>query len=354
MTTTLTVQEAVEFVLGISDAPDAAEERLRERIPVVREADRDRVVACVEVLAPSGGSEDSDPQVLEALLVCGLAHPDVADEWGIAPGIVARHLGARRDRDGEDEAACGALRVAADHLPGNRAVERALGSLMRRQGMVEDLVERYLARAQGLLEEGRKDEAIQWLREVLLLDRGRKDVARTIRDLQYEEVARKKTGKRRLRVALTVLGLAALVSTLALREMRVREHFSTIDTTTEGELADLRDRLTSLESFISDHPVWHGSFQALSARSALRVEIDRLNTEVLSRREMEAENRRRRQAQADNARTKARQRAEAGQWQEALELMEKALNLAEDDWQHRDRTIRDIEAIREVVQGGQG
>ena len=344
MSSTLIVRDALLVVHGDRAVPADAEQHLASRVAEARSFRRRVVEDCLEVLAPSAGGEESDPEVLEAVLILALAHPKLAEDHAVAPVVVGRRLATKQDHDGATEAAQRTLLALADSLPGNRAIERDLASLMRREGRVQDRVERYLERARLLLDEGCKQEAIPWLREVLQLDRSRKDVARMIRDLRFDEVAERKTKKRRVRVAVVVALLSLGISLAGLREVKVRREYAKLPGT-DADLSSMRVRLAALEGFVDEYPVWHGALGVLQDRSRLRVEIDRLNTEILTLREMDASKVRRRQSQADGARVKARSLAEAGDFQGALDQFRRALDLAAPEWEHRARTERDIAAI---------
>src|ERR1051326_628003 len=140
MTTTLIVRDASLAINGAPEKRGEPREHLRLRIADVAHMEARTAEECVEVLSSVSNGEGADPDVLEALVIVGLAQ------------------------------------------------------LMRRQGMVQDLVNRYFERARKLMREGRNNEAAGWLREVLQLDPSRKDAARLIRDLRF-----KRAGSRRRR-----------------------------------------------------------------------------------------------------------------------------------------------------------
>jgi tetratricopeptide (TPR) repeat protein len=211
--------------------------------------------------------------------------------------------------------------------------------------MVQELVERYMARARKLLDGGATQEAIPWLREVLQLDRSRKDVARMIRDLRYDEVAFKRSKRRRARTAVSVLAVSLGVALAGLREVKVRQGFAELPPAKSGDVASLRERLSALEDFIAAQPVWHGALTALKERSEVRVELDRLNTEEMARRERQAQERRKNDQLADAACARARGAADAGDFEAALREFQAALELASGEWAYRERTLRDVDAV---------
>jgi len=344
MSSTLIVRDALSLVLGGERGPRGLEEHLRDRVHAVRAEGEQAFVEILECMAPTAG-EDAQADVLSAALVLALAHPRLAQNYAITAGVHGTRLASRLERDGDVEGACGALRLVCALQPGNRPVERALATLMRRQGMVQDLVDRYLLRAQELLDRGAKKEAIPWLREVLQLDRSRKDVARTIRDLRFEEVKVTKAHGRRWSFVLVSTAVALGLTLVVGREVQLRRSFEALPPAAKGSLATLRFRLEALETFIERHPIWHGALGAMEERAALKDEIDRINADELARREMEASERRLRDTMADNARLLANESAQGEDFSAALVKFREAIEVASETWPHRARTERDIEAI---------
>lgn len=345
MTSTLIVRDAVSLVLGEMAAHVDYEDHLRARVAAATELPSERLEECLATIAPDAG-EGAQPDVLGAALVLTLAHPKAAAAHRMSAPVVGRRLAAWYESADDVEFAFAVLHLVGDFAPGNAAIERATASLMRRQGMVQELVERYLDRAQRLLDEGENHEAIPWLREVLLLDRSRKDVARMIRDLRFDEVESKRARSRRVRLAGVVLGLSAIATLATMRELKVKREFAEIPAAQAGDLETLRFRLDSIEAFVTANPIWHGALGALQERSDLRVEIDRIMEKEAAHADRAEASRRRKDSLADNARSLGRRSAEQGDYQAALSEFEKALQLASDSWPHADRTQRDVEAIR--------
>jgi tetratricopeptide (TPR) repeat protein len=344
MSSTLIVSDALSLLLGEERGQRELEAHLRDRVEAARAVPEETLLELFELLAPTAG-EDAQAEVLQAALVLALAHPRLAERFELSSAIHGRRLAARLERDGDVAGACGTLRLVCEVQPGNRTIERALASLMRRQGMVQDLVDRYLARAQLLLDQGHHQEAVPWLREVLQLDRSRKDVARTIRDLCFEQVAEVKARGRRWYAALALVIAAGAIALVALREVYVRKNYETLPEAGRRDLTSLRYRLEALEGFVERYPVWHGALSAIQERSELRIEIAQMNADELRRREEDAEARRRSDSMADSARLQATHHAENGDFQAALGSFKQALELASESWPYRPRTERDVEAI---------
>ncbi len=344
MSSTLIVRDALTLVLGEGRGQRELQEHLRERVGAALAIGEGPFAEILELLGPTAG-EDAQADVLSAALVLAVAFPRLAERHEITAVVHGRRLAGRLERDGDVAGACGALRLVSEVQPGNKTIERALAALMRRQGMVQDLVDRYLARAQQLLDQGSHQEAIPWLREVLQLDRSRKDVARTIRDLRFEEVAQGKVKGRHVSVALIVVLIAGGLALVGMREAKVRQEFAGLPLAVEGNLGSLRERYDALGMFIERYPIWHGSLEAMQEHSDLKEVIGRINAEELAKREQESADRRLRDTMANNARLLGDTSAQEEDFPAALARFREALEVASDTWPERARTQRDIDAI---------
>jgi tetratricopeptide (TPR) repeat protein len=350
MASTLIVRDATLAINGAPETRSEPEDFLRNRVVEVSHLDRELIEECAEVLLAESHGEETSLEILEALTILALSQPEVSSEVGVSALAHGRRLASRLEQDGEVEHALVVLELLLEYHPGHRALERDLASLMRRAGLVSDLVERYIERAQALLKEGKTNEAIAWYREVLLLDRSRKDVARTIRDLRFQEVDERKGRGRRRKIALVVLVLSTLVSLAVLREKRVRDAYQTLPAAPEGNLSEMRARLTGLEGFMKEYPVWHGSLATLSERSRLRVETDRLETEQTLERERLREEGERVLEIVHLARQRGLLHAHSGDLTSALREFENALAAAPSGWPDRERVERDVTSIRAHLQ----
>lgn len=345
MTSTLIIRDAALAINGASEVRADPAQHLRARIAEVQGFQDEFLADCLEVLSISAQGDGADVEALEAVLIVSIARPELSNARGISTISVGRLLASRLEKTGAKAQAMAALELLVELFPGHKALERDLAGLMRRQGMVGELVERYLQRSQQLLKQGRTSEAIAWMREVLLLDRSRKDVARTIRDLRFQEVDRTEARRSRRRVALVTLVGSLLVATGLLRETGLAEEFRTLPPAAPGDVAGTRLRLAGLESFIERHPIWHGSLRAIAERTELRLETER----VLEAERLAAERRAtelsRRMEEAELARKRGAILAQDGHYAEALEELRRSLEIALPQWEERVRVQRDIDAI---------
>lgn len=349
MSTTLIVRDATLVINGAPEKRGEPGEHLRRRLQEVTDMDLGMVEECADVLLTASAGEEPDPEVLEALIVIAIAQPTLAARMGLSPSTTGRRLAARLERLGQTERAMALLDVLVDSLPGEQALERDLGAVMRRQGMVRDLADRYLDRAQSLIREGRTQEAVGWLREILQLDRNRKDVARLIRDLRFQEASAAKSRQIRWRfVVFALLGSLGL-SFVLFREVKLLDEYRAMPQVAEGNLGAMHRRLASLESFMDRHPAWHRTFHLLKERSALRIEVERL--QEARRVESEREDERRREAMltAEAARHRAMEKIAIGDLRGALAEFQQALQAGGPDWSDYEQVQRDAASVREFM-----
>jgi tetratricopeptide (TPR) repeat protein len=342
MTTTLIVRDATLAINGAPDRKGEPREHLRSRVAEVANMDARTAEECIEVLSSVAGGEGADPEVLEALMIVALAHPALQGRMGLKTVATGRRLAARLERLGEIDRTLAVLELLQQYFPGQETLERDLGQLMRRQGMVQDLVNRYFQRAQKLAREGRNHEAAGWLREVLQLDPSRKDAARLIRNLRFKSASRAHRKGVGLRFVLGAAALVLIASWEVRREIRLFEEFRALPQAVDGRLPSVRRRLSDLERFMALHPVWHGALRVLSERSELRVQVGVLEEEQSAEREEQERARSERLEAADLCRARGMQQVEEGDLTRALESFRQALEFGGTEWPQRERVLRDV------------
>lgn len=283
---------------------------------------------------------------LEAVVVLWLAQPKALARRGEALGAAARRLATAYERRGDAVRAQALLEQLAARNPGDKALAHELASLMQRSGNTDRLVERYLRSAEEAIREGRRHDAVTWMREVLAVDRSRRDVARMIRDLQFEEADKRRAWRRRMRVTGLLMVLAALVLGGIWRESWLQQRYAAIASVEENDLPGLRDRLAQIDYLIASSPLWMGAFQASGERAELRAAIAKHESRLL-REQMAAEAElRRRIDEAESDYVRARDAVDEGDLQAALRHYQQALAVAPADWYARERTDADVKAIR--------
>jgi tetratricopeptide (TPR) repeat protein len=345
MTTTLIVRDATLAINGAPEKRDEPRSHLRLRVAEVAHMDARTAEECVEVLSSVASGESADPDVLEALVIVGLAHPTLAGSLELDTLGTGRRVAAQLERNGEVDRTFAVLEILQQHFSGDPSLERELAQLMRRQGMVKDLVGRYFDRARKLVREGRTNEAAGWLREVLQLDPTRKDAARLLRDLRFKRRSRAK----RVRIGLRPLFIVAVVSLglsyLALREVRLHGEYVMLPGAVNGNANSIRRRLHDVEQFIEQHPLWHGGLRAIGERTELRLELALLEERERAQRDAAEQAERERLESADLSRARGAMYVQSGDLRGGLVALREALQYGGPGWVHAEQVARDVAAL---------
>ena len=221
--------------------------------------------------------------------------------------------------------------------------------MMRWQGQADEVIAKYLERAQDMLDRGRPMDAVAWLREVLTIDESRTDVARLVRDLCYQEGDEKKRTRVRIRAILWSLALLTLISLGVMRELRVRSEYRELAGREGSALEEFRARLARVEEFARAYPAWHGALEVRREESFLRGEIARLDAEE----QLVADNAMRaaeaRELVIESIHERGLQAASSGDFAGALAAFEQVLEMAGPEWSKRERTMNDAQVIREYL-----
>lgn len=344
-------EEIVAALTGPLDERGEHEASIAEMVERAA-CDLDRRVAseCGRVLGDCVFQEHPRTRELEALVIVGIAHPRVFRKFGLSVSSEGRRLALMLENEGRSERARELLELLAQRLPEDREVQRDLASLMRRNGGVDQFIERCLQRAEREAKAGRFMESISCLQEVLLHDQGRRDVARMIRDLRYEEMGTRERRRRRARLVSLACLLVLLVAALAIRELSVRQGFRDIPSAS-GDAASIRRRIAALDSFRDEHVFWSGYFACEEERLALQRQAD-----AITAREADQERERIRQLQqrvgmAETARVKGVEAVERNDMTEALQQFRSALELCTDDWKYKQRVASDVAALEKWLEG---
>lgn len=314
------------------------------------EVDRRTADTFGRALIDSLCDDPGDVRRLEALLILGLAHPWILVRYHVSLAQEGRRLCLLLENRGEEERARAFLELLAEHLPEERELQQDLSSLMRRSGDVNELVDRCLQHADEAVREGRPLEAIPWLQEILLHDQSRRDVARMIRDLRYQEMEAERRTRRRNRIALLLLVVSASVSALFAREVEIRERYSSLPEVAENELAALDARIAGIDTLIADNRFWFGMFRAVDERSDLRSRRDRVAARVAGERRRAQQAAEERTARADALRLRAIDSVAAADYRGALEHLRAALVLGGPSWEHHARVERDVQAVQRALE----
>ena len=291
-----------------------------------------------------------DTGALLALTVLCLAHVKLARSVGFKLIPEGRRLCGLLQVENRVERAREVLEALSLRAPNNRRLEKDLASVMRRTGNEDRLVDRYLERADEAMAAGRKRDAITWLREVLLLDSSRRDVARMIRDLQYESRQRRIALRRLVRSLAVIAVLAGITAGIVARELHVQRQYKDIPQAEEGLRSSLELRLEHIDRLVEANPLWLGMFQASRERAELRAEIERLHSREAELAREQADRRAERLVMADSAQVRARRMIENLDLRGAVDQYQLALRVAPSDWAERSRVEGDLAAVLELLQ----
>lgn len=315
--------------------------------------DAKRAEACAEGLLEYLESVPDAFEELEAAVVLWLSHPKALARHADALSAAARRLATVYERRGDVPRAQALLEQLAARNPGDKSLDHELASLMQRTGNADRLVERYLKSAEEAIRAGRRQDAVTWLREVLAVDRSRRDVARMIRDLQFEAADKRRAWRRRVRAAAMTLVLVGLVLGGVWRESWLQRRYDAIPPAEENDLPALRTRLEEIDHLVAANPLWWGAFRASGERAELRVAIAKHESRML-REQLAAEAElARRLDEAESSYVRAREAVDEGDLRAALQHYTQALAVAPPDWPERERTEADVQAIREWLEQSQ-
>lgn len=344
-----------EIVAALAGRPDGRGDRelsLSERVSrLVRHLDRRDAQECAQVLGDCVFQEQPKLAELEALVMLGLAHPRVFRKYGLSISSEGRRLALMLENADRTDEAHELLELLAQRLPEDREVQQDLASLLRRTGGIESFIERCIERAERQAKAGRYMDAVSALQEVLLHDQGRRDVARMIRDLRYEEQELRERSKRRSRGVFYFLGLALLIAAVGIRELSIRHDYARIPEAPADDQVSLRARLAAIEGCLDEHRFWFGYFAAIDERSRLQRQIDGLEARVAEKQRESIRLLEQRVGMAEGARVRGLQAVARGEMQEALQQFRTALELCTDDWSHRERVRADVSAIEDWLEG---
>ena len=341
------VNEVVNHLIGFGRGetrPSVAEDVRRTS----REFDRGTMRGYCKVLIEHlKGAPDSVGE-LDSLLVLGLAYPSLMGRHKIQIAQEGRRLAHLLEGAGDTERAQQFLEVISSQLPENRSVDKDLASMLRRTGNVDRLVDRYVRRAEEAMAEGRRRDAITWLREILLLDRSRSDIARMIRDLQYEEREQRLAWRRRVRLGALLFTVVALVVGVVFRELHIQNTYETLTPQVGEDRASLQLRLENLDRLINVNPLWLGMFQAGRERADLKKQIAELEFQAEEDALVAANALKHSLMQADAARTRGLLLLEQRDFAGAQREFARCLEVAPADWAQRARVLGDMKAISEL------
>ncbi len=285
---------------------------------------------------------------LEALVMLGFAHPDVARKHHIALGTEGRRLGALLEQAGRVDRAKEVFELLCEYAPTDRSMEIELAGVMRRAGNTEELIERYLERAQKHMKKGESKLALPWLQEAYALDRSRADISALIRDVRHHQHHRLLSSRSNRRFAGASLLILIVAVGLGYRESKLHNRYISIPSADETSPASMAARLGSLQLFQEENPYWLGTSRVELEIKALAAKGQELQFNEAQARKAAAQEMADKANAADNFRRMGLQCSDRGEFSKALLQFEKALEVAPENWEHAGSTGRDVAAIRKL------
>jgi tetratricopeptide (TPR) repeat protein len=305
------------------------------------EFDRRTAEAFARALLESLCTDQLDLRRLEALLILGLAHPTILEKHRISLHTEGQRLATMLQNQGQHERARVLLETIELRGPDEekRFIDFSKEQQRSKPSNADELIERYLRKADECASHGRSSEAIHWLQEVVLLDRNRRDVARMIRDLRYQEKERRVRNARRVKLGGLLLVLAGAAAGLVWREQSISERYQSIPLANEGDASAMRLRLEEIHALVAENRVWFGMAEPLREESRLSKALGALESTALQTKHEAALERSRELEVRDGAYSRGMVLAEQGKFEAALADLKHALELSPPGWEH-EATVR--------------
>ncbi len=297
-------------------------------------------------------TENPDELVqLEALVMLGFAHPEVARKHHIALATEGRRLGMLLEKAGRVERAQEVFELLCDYAPTDRTMEIELAGVIRRAGNPEELIERYMERAHEHMAAGESKEALPWLQEVLSLDRNRKDVSAMIRDVRHDQHHRLTSSRSNRRFAVVFLLVLGAAAGIGYRERSLHSNYMAIPPVEDGNVLSMGARIASLEFFREENPYWLGKSRVEREITTLTADVQEILFQAVQAEQARTALLAEKTAEADSFRRLGLQSSDMGRFGEARKHFEDALEVAPEGWPHTDALTRDVKAIRKMEAG---
>ena len=292
-------------------------------------------------------SPEDVPQ-LEALVVLGLAFPEVMRKNHIILSQEGRRLGQLMEKGGRQDRAREVFELLCERYPEDRTLELELAGVVRRSGKTDELIERYMERAQGYYTKGEFDQAMPWLHQILSLDRSRTDVVSMISEIRRDQTSRRDTSRSNRRFLVSFLLIGSVIGAMGFREWKIHQQSEALPPADRTDLGSMAQRIQALEGLVEDHTLWLGRSRVDRELAELRDIGDAIREEaaealVAERQAFEA-----RLQRANELRLEGLQAADLGRWAEAQTRFQEALETAPAGWEHGAALRKDIQAIQDM------
>jgi tetratricopeptide (TPR) repeat protein len=293
-----------------------------------------------------------DLRALEGLVILSLGCREAAARERIEPVREARRLTEGLVNTGDAARACCLLEYLMELCPADADLRREYESIARKAGDRRRPIEYHLRLAQEAEDKRKRRQAIKHLRNALLLDPSRRDIAEWIGELS------RGTGRPRItyvlgRLTVRVLMVGVLAGLVALgvaagsgHEREARQRWDGLPAATPGDASEVELRLAAIELFVADVWLWSGMFQARAERAALTTELAGLRRKLETERDTRWVLPPEHPLPSDETLRLARQLTLEGDYAAAAEAFALALEQAPEDWPPREKVTRDLAALR--------
>ena len=309
--------------------------------------------AAALVLSAEAESSEADLESLEALAFVLLAQPQLELNLGWDLQDLCAEVGERRGELAGPEAELGWLRLAIGSRPQEQALRVLLEYRHQHHRSTSERVAELRSYADSWSRRGKTDRAAQCLDEALRLQPWRSEISTLLARVDAARRDRR-WGAAKAVIWMGVVGLLlfAGLSVWSL-EQRVQVRYLGLPNLELGDADSVHRRHASLLDLQGRFPVWTG---ALKVRREL-LELELLGEQSRWREEQQAKEQAREDLIDDQRAISLREQAlwhlEAGAWNEAEVLLERALTTASEGWDQRSRVERDLAEVRLGPEGGQ-
>lgn len=338
------LENVVSALTGATNRRQLARPSVKDQMArAADEYDELAAEACGRALLEHLCRAPEDLRALEALLILGLAHPSVLLRHCVSLRAEGERLAFQLSRAGEPERAASLIEMIEEH---ERAAELAEADSATELGEgATERIERCLRLADEAARSGRIEQAIQLLQEVILLDCDRRDVARMIRDLRFQELQQRGRARKLGRWMLFSTAGVGLIALVVMRERSVAQVQAAVPAAIPGDEVSMRVRHAALSELISERRVWLGLPQALIERDELERDLTDLDRQAESKERSITDARRRDELLANDLLERGRMYAGQGRFETALADLKRALEVGSEHWVDRRRAEVEVAAI---------
>jgi tetratricopeptide (TPR) repeat protein len=340
------LDNVVNALTGVSDRRQTARPGLQAQMSrAAQEYDELAAEACGRALLEHLCRTPEDLRALEALLILGLAHPSVLKRHCVSLEAEGRRLSILLANAGEKERAESLTRTIEEHVGKNGIEPDPTAAPAQLAEGAAERIEHCLRLADEAASSGRLEDAIRLLQEVILLDRDRRDVARMIRDLRFQDQERRKRASKVGRYALAILVIAGALGLAVIRERDVARRHAAIPPAIPGNVESMRARQQALAGLISSDHVWLGLPQAWIERDQLAHDLAEIDRIAAAKERDISEAQKKDELLAKDLLERGRMYANQGRFEPALTDLRRALEVGSEHWTERHRTEAEVAAI---------